>query len=217
MALPELERTAQGWELQFATNHLGHFALTLGLHDALVAANGARVVCLSSSAHMFAPVFFDDPHFDFIPYDALRRLRPVQDRLRADRGRHHPALAVDGILANAVNPGAIATNLQRHTGGMQTPPERRKTPKQGAATSALVAASPLLEGVGGRYFEDCAEAAPVSARPTDFSGGVAAYATRSGRTPSGSGISPSIWSTEPDVCQMLSRRFPDAFQIAPPH
>jgi NAD(P)-dependent dehydrogenase (short-subunit alcohol dehydrogenase family) len=84
--------------------------------------------------------------------------------------------AKDGIVANALNPGAIATNLQRHTGGLQTPPERRKSPEQGAATSALLAASPLLEGIGGRYFEDCREAETVARRPTDFSGGVAPYA-----------------------------------------
>jgi NAD(P)-dependent dehydrogenase (short-subunit alcohol dehydrogenase family) len=176
MALPELQRTAQGHELQFATNFLGHYALTLALRDAMVAANGARVVCLSSSAHMWAPVFFDDPGFAFIPYTPF-----------VAYGQSKTACALlalgitqrwdsDGILANAVNPGAIPTGLQRHTGGTQTPPERRKTPAQGAATSVLLAASPLLDGIGGRYFEDCAEALPVTARPTDFSGGVAPYA-----------------------------------------
>ena len=66
--------------------------------------------------------------------------------------------ADDGITANALMPGAIPTNLQRHTGGMRTPMELRKTPEQGAATTVLLAASPLLEGVGGRYFADCNEA-----------------------------------------------------------
>ena len=69
MALPELERTSEGWEMQFATNYLGHFALTLGLYDALASADGARVVSVSSSAHTRGPVFFDDPHFNFIAYD----------------------------------------------------------------------------------------------------------------------------------------------------
>jgi len=82
----------------------------------------------------------------------------------------------DGIFVNAVNPGAIATNLQKHTGGLKTPPERRKTIQQGAATSVLVAVSPLLAGIGGRYFEDCNEVRTVSQRPSDFSGGVAPYA-----------------------------------------
>jgi len=72
-------------------------------------------------------------------------------------------------------PGAIPTNLQRHLGGMKTPPELRKTPEQGAATSVLLATTPLLEGIGGRYFVDCNEAVPVSRRTGDMSG-VAPYA-----------------------------------------
>jgi NAD(P)-dependent dehydrogenase (short-subunit alcohol dehydrogenase family) len=80
-----------------------------------------------------------------------------------------------GIYANAVNPGAIATNLQRHTGGLRTPENRRKTPRQGASTSVLLAASPLLNGVGGRYFEDNNEARTVTRRPEDYTG-VAWYA-----------------------------------------
>src|SRR6201996_1254287 len=67
MALPELQRTRQGWEMQFATNFLGHFALTTALHDALAAAHGARIVSVSSSGHLLSPVIFDDLHFDFRP------------------------------------------------------------------------------------------------------------------------------------------------------
>ena len=81
----------------------------------------------------------------------------------------------DGIVANALNPGAIATGLQKHTGGLSTPVERRKTVEQGAATSVLLAASPLLDGIGGRYFDDCNEAPMVSSRPADYRG-VAPYA-----------------------------------------
>src|SRR6201986_19336 len=69
MALPELERTREGWEMQFATNFLGHFALATGLHDALAEAHGARIVSVSSSGNLFSPVVFDDLHFDFRPYD----------------------------------------------------------------------------------------------------------------------------------------------------
>ena len=69
MALPELERTPEGWEMQFATNFMGHFALTTGLHEALAAAGGARIVSVSSSGNLFSPVVFDDLHFDFRPYD----------------------------------------------------------------------------------------------------------------------------------------------------
>jgi NAD(P)-dependent dehydrogenase (short-subunit alcohol dehydrogenase family) len=176
MALPTLERTAEGWEIQFATNFLGHFALLLQLHDALAAAGGARVVSLSSSANMISPVLFDDLHFRFLPYEPFvaygqSKTACVLLAVEATRRWRH-----EGIFANALNPGAIATNLQKHTGGLKTPPERRKSVQQGAATSVLLAASPLLAGIGGRYFEDCNESAVVSQRPTDFSGGVAPYA-----------------------------------------
>jgi NAD(P)-dependent dehydrogenase (short-subunit alcohol dehydrogenase family) len=81
----------------------------------------------------------------------------------------------DGIFVNAVNPGAIATNLQKHSGGLKTPLERRKTIQQGAATSMLVAISPLPSGIAGRYFEDCNEASTVFQCPSDFGGGVTPY------------------------------------------
>jgi NAD(P)-dependent dehydrogenase (short-subunit alcohol dehydrogenase family) len=176
MALPSLGRTSEGWEMQFATNFLGHFVLTVGLHDALAAASGARIVSLSSSANMIAPVIFDDLHFDFLPYDpfvAYGQSKTACALLAVEATRRW---ARDGILANALNPGAIATNLQKHTGGLRTPIERRKTTAQGAATSVFLAASPLLNGIGGRYFEDCNEAPIVRKRPVDFGGGVAPYA-----------------------------------------
>jgi NAD(P)-dependent dehydrogenase (short-subunit alcohol dehydrogenase family) len=175
MALPTLERTPEGWESQFATNFLGHFALTIGLHRALAAANGARIVSVSSSGNLIAPVIFDDLHFDFLPYDPLVAYGQSKTACALLAVEATRRWAKDGIVANALNPGAIATNLQKHTGGLKTPPERRKTPQQGAATSVLLAASPLLEGVGGCYFEDCNEAATVSKRPTDWMG-VAHYA-----------------------------------------
>jgi NAD(P)-dependent dehydrogenase (short-subunit alcohol dehydrogenase family) len=176
MALPKLERSSEGWELQFATNFLGHFALTQGLHNALAAAGGARIVSVSSSGSLIAPVIFDDLHFNFLPYEpfvAYGQSKTACVLLAVEATRRW---AAEGIFANALNPGAIATNLQKHTGGLRTPPELRKTPQQGAATSVLLAVSPLLDGLGGRYFEDCNEAAIVSRRPTDFSGGVAPYA-----------------------------------------
>jgi hypothetical protein len=78
-------------------------------------------------------------------------------------------------------PGAIVTNLQRHIGGAtRTAPELRKTPEQGAATSVLLATSPLLEGIGGRYFADCNEAVPLARRVGDLGAadlaGLAPYA-----------------------------------------
>jgi len=175
MACPE-QHTPEGWELQFATNHLGHFALTLGLHHALAAAGNARIVVVSSSAHMLSPVIFDDIHFAFRRYDpwlAYGQSKTANMLFAVGASSHWRG---DGITANSLNPGAIATNLQRHVGGkMVTPPERRKTCEQGAATSVLLATSPLLEGIGGRYFSDCNEAEPVTSRPADSSG-VAHYA-----------------------------------------
>ncbi|MCW5313043.1 SDR family NAD(P)-dependent oxidoreductase [Nostoc sp. KVJ3] len=174
MALPE-QHTLEGWEMQFATNHLGHFALTLGLHDALAADGAARIVSVSSSAHMLSPIVFDDIHFAFRPYDpwlAYGQSKTANVLFAvAATGRWFR----DGITANALMPGAIATNLQRHTGGLRTPPERQKTIAQGAATSVLLATSLLLKGVGGRYFEDCNEATLVT-NGNGYMSGVAPYA-----------------------------------------
>lgn len=173
MALPE-QHTAEGWEMQFATNHLGHFALALGLHDALASAGAARIVSVSSSAHLRSPVVFEDIHFARRPYVPILAYAQSKTANVLFAVGATARWAGDGITANALMPGAIATNLQRHTGGMKTPPERRKTPEQGAATSVLLATSPLLAGIGGRYFEDCNEVLPEDGSG-DMSG-VAAYA-----------------------------------------
>ncbi|MGA7416764.1 MAG: hypothetical protein WBW80_02130 [Acidimicrobiales bacterium] len=109
---------------------------------------------------------FDDPDFRFRPYDALGaygQSKTAAVLLAIEATRRWSGA---GITANALHPGAIATNLQRHTGGLQTPEQFRKTVEQGAATSVFLAASPLVEGVGGRYFEDVNEAPRVNARPT---------------------------------------------------
>jgi NAD(P)-dependent dehydrogenase (short-subunit alcohol dehydrogenase family) len=82
----------------------------------------------------------------------------------------------DGITSNALNPGAIATNLQKHTGGLRTPEHLRKTPQQGASTTVLLAASPLVEGVSGKYYDDCQEAPVVDERGNGPFKGVARYA-----------------------------------------
>jgi NAD(P)-dependent dehydrogenase (short-subunit alcohol dehydrogenase family) len=71
LALPQ-QHTPEGWEMQFATNHLGHFSLALGLHDALEASGAARIVVVSSSGHQFSPVVFDDIHFAHRPYDPIQ-------------------------------------------------------------------------------------------------------------------------------------------------
>ena len=176
MATPTLERGAHGWEEQMATNYLGHFALTFWLKSALAEAGSSRVVCLSSSAHLLAPVLFDDMHFRFLRYDpftAYGQSKTACVLMAVEIGRRWTA--EHGIRANAVNPGAIPTNLQKHTGGLRTPEARRKTVEQGAATTALIAGSPLVSMISGRYFEDCNEAPVVLERSDDLTG-VATYA-----------------------------------------
>jgi len=115
MALPALEHTPEGWEVQFATNHLGHFALAVGLHDALAAADGARIVSLSSRGHLRSPVVFEDLQFDERPYDpwlAYGQSKTANALFAVQATRRW---AGDGIYANAVHPGAIAgTNLSRY-------------------------------------------------------------------------------------------------------
>ncbi|GAA0933207.1 SDR family NAD(P)-dependent oxidoreductase [Kribbella koreensis] len=172
MGVPELTRTPEGRELQFAVNFLGHFALTVGLHDALAGAGNARIVSLSSNAHLMAPPVFDDLDWVYRPYHpiaAYGESKTATVLLAVEATRRW---AADGIVANAVNPGAIATNLQKHTGGLQTLVERRKTVEQGAATSVLAATLTT----GGRYYEDCAEAPVLTGPPVMFGGGVAPFA-----------------------------------------
>jgi NAD(P)-dependent dehydrogenase (short-subunit alcohol dehydrogenase family) len=112
---------------------------------------------------------FDDINFRFRPYDPLLAYGQSKSAIVLFAVEATKRWSDDGIYANALNPGAIQTNLQRHVGGtVRTPPELQKTPKQGAATSVLLAASPLLDGVGGRYFADCNEATLVDHRPEGF-------------------------------------------------
>jgi NAD(P)-dependent dehydrogenase (short-subunit alcohol dehydrogenase family) len=186
MALPTLTRTADAWEAQFATNHLGHFALARQLHGALAAAGGARVVSVASIGHLFSPVVFDDLHYRFRPYDPWTSYGQSKSANVLFAVEAAQRWAQDGITANALMPGNVGgTALARHitpgvlaalksgAGGIALPTP--KTVQQGAATSALLAASPLVEGITGRYFEDCAEAAVVPERG-DRTAGVAAYA-----------------------------------------
>jgi NAD(P)-dependent dehydrogenase (short-subunit alcohol dehydrogenase family) len=176
MAVPELTRTAQGHELQFATNYLGHFVLTAGLRAALAAAGGARIVSLSSNAHLYSPVVFGDLDFRFRPYDPLQAYAESKTAAVLLAVEVTRRWSGDGVYANAANPGAIPTGLQQYTGGLKTPVDRRKSVEQGAATSVFLAASPLAEGIGGRYFEDVSEADTRTERPGMFGTGVADYA-----------------------------------------
>jgi NAD(P)-dependent dehydrogenase (short-subunit alcohol dehydrogenase family) len=182
MALPERTLTPLDYEMQFATNHLGHFQLALGLHDALAADRNARIVSVSSSAHLRSPVVFDDINFNFRAYDPWLAYGQSKTANVLFAVGATARWADDGIHANALMPGGIATRLQRYVGGAEymerrskDPGVRFKTPEQGAATSVLLATSPLVEGVGGRYFENCNEAQVVHESGRSFSG-VAPYA-----------------------------------------
>ncbi|MFF3896330.1 SDR family NAD(P)-dependent oxidoreductase [Streptomyces sp. NPDC001812] len=175
MALPELTRTPYGWEQQLATNFLGHFALVHGLEGALAEASGARVVCLSSAAHLRSPVVFDDLHFRYRPYDpwlAYAQSKTADVLLAVGITRRWGGR---GVRANAVHPGIIHTALQQHiqwdTAGLPL-----KTVAQGAATSVLLATAPELDGLGGAYYQDCRPARVVEERAPGYSGGVAPYA-----------------------------------------
>lgn len=164
MASPE-RRVGPGWESQFATNHLGHFALTNLLWPALAAARGARVVSLSSTGHKLSGIRFDDINFDS-GYDKWRAYGQAKTA-NALFAVQLDALGRDfGVRAFAVHPGGIMTELQRHlpreemiaAGWMDAHGKldpRFKTPAQGAATSVWAATAPALEGMGGVYCEDC--------------------------------------------------------------
>jgi NAD(P)-dependent dehydrogenase (short-subunit alcohol dehydrogenase family) len=113
--LPDLQRTAEGWEMTFATNHLSHFALALGLRDSLSADGDARIVSVSSAGHRRSPVIFDDVNFTSRPYDpglAYGQSKTANVLFAVEATRRW---ANDGITANAVQPGPVAaTNLNRH-------------------------------------------------------------------------------------------------------
>ncbi|MEV6924973.1 SDR family NAD(P)-dependent oxidoreductase [Dactylosporangium sp. NPDC051485] len=168
MASP-LGRTPQGWELQFATNHLGHFALATGLLPALRAAGGARVVAVASAAHLRSGVVFEDIHFErreYEPWLAYGQSKTANILFAVEADRRWSG---DGIRVNALHPGGIRTNLQRHVDidelarGIKASTGQElswKSVEQGAATSVLLAASPTVAGVGGKYYEDCQEARP---------------------------------------------------------
>ena len=168
MACP-LSRDARGYEMQFATNHLGHFQLAARLWPALRRANGARVVSVSSRGHRFAAVDFDDPHFDRRDYDpwvayGQSKTANVLFAVGLDRrGEEH------GIRAFAVHPGAIVTDLARHMSqdalrsmgaideegrAVRDLSKGFKNVEQGASTSVWAATSPRLDGMGGVYCED---------------------------------------------------------------
>lgn len=169
MACP-LERVGPGWERQFGVNHLGHMAMTLGLLPALQKAEGARLVALSSTAHIRGDVNWDDPHYQRTEYEKWNAYAQAKSAnalfaLGADRKWDRY-----GVTAFSVHPGGIFTPLQRHLtveemaamgwmnpdGSIPEPIKAMfKTPEQGASTATWAATSPMLEGRGGEYCEDC--------------------------------------------------------------
>lgn len=189
MACP-LGRTADGFETQFGTNHLGHFALTAELMPLIEKGERPRIVNLSSRGHHLAPVDFDDPNFERRAYDKWQAYgqsktanvlftRGLEDRCGAR-----------GIHAYAVHPGGIQTNLGRHMSEEDrawmmsrirklaednpgAPPQGFKTIPQGAATTCWAATAEELEGRGGLYAEDCRIAEVSEDSPA---GGVRPYA-----------------------------------------
>ncbi len=173
MACP-LARTREGWELQLATNHLGHFLLTALLAPALRAGAPARVVSLSSSGHRLSPVVFEDMHFERRPYDkwlAYGQSKTANALFAVELDRR---LAPAGVRANAVHPGAIVTELGRHLSPEDIAALQARSPggqgfhwksvPAGAATSVWAATAPELENRGGLYLEDCGIAAPKTSR-----------------------------------------------------
>jgi NAD(P)-dependent dehydrogenase (short-subunit alcohol dehydrogenase family) len=175
MATP-FGRTADGFETQFGTNHLGHFVLINRLAD-LIPAEG-RVVSLSSVGHQFADLDLDDPNFERRPYDpviAYGGAKTANALFAVEFDRRHKAR---GVRAAAVHPGGIVTELARHMteeliGKMlalvkessenSSAQRGYKSVPQGAATSVWAAVTAPAELVGGRYCEDC-QVAKVAAR-----------------------------------------------------
>ncbi len=182
-----LGRTEDGFEMQFGTNHLGHFEFTRQLLPELLAADDARVVNLSSDGHLICDVDLDDPNWRRRPYDKFlaygaSKTANIQHAVELDR-RHRE----DGLRAFAVHPGVVATALARHMSGpdfaalgeiapAHTPSAGVSAgvltsivgPEQGAATQVWAATTPDLDGRGGLYLADCAvrgDAAPYALDP----------------------------------------------------
>jgi len=165
MAVPELQR-AHGYELQFFTNHIGHFMLVTGLLGELTPR--ARVVVLSSAAHRQAPkegIQFDnlDGSKGYRPWTAYGQSKFANLLFAKELARRFGG---SERTANAVHPGVIRTNLQRHMNPLMTAvfgafgPLALKSVAEGAATEVYVATRPELAGVSGKYFADCNVAEP---------------------------------------------------------
>jgi NAD(P)-dependent dehydrogenase (short-subunit alcohol dehydrogenase family) len=181
MRPPTLMRNARGHELQFATNHLGHFQLIARLWPAVKNAQGARVVTLSSIGHRYSGVDLNDPNYLSRPYDkaaAYGQSKSANSLFSVELDRRGQG---DGVRAFAVHPGGILTDLVRYLtddelkawgitredGVLKAPSSGYKSLAQGAATTMWCSVSPQLTGMGGVYCEDCDIAEVV---PNDFLG-----------------------------------------------
>ncbi|CDO34412.1 SDR family NAD(P)-dependent oxidoreductase [Novosphingobium sp. KN65.2] len=183
--------TADGFETQFGTNHLGHFAFVNRI--AALMRPGSRLVMLASSGHRFSDVDLMDPNFDKTPYDpfiAYGRSKTANILFAVEFDRRYRAL---GLRATAVHPGGIQTELARHMGAERLqllvdsinadlakegkPKMEWKTPQQGAATTLWAGLVADADDVGGRYCEDCQVSPVVSDESIGFaSPGVRPYA-----------------------------------------
>lgn len=188
MATP-LGRTEDGFEVQFASNYLGHFALISHIQT-LLADNG-RLVLLSSQAHRVADIDLEDPNFerqDYDPFVAYGRSKTATTLLAVELDRRYRDR---GIRAASVMPGNSFTELPRHftqeqlQGLFETvgnaraaaglPPSELKEIPQAAATSVWAAIVADKDEIGGRYLEDCA-VAPIDDTENPFANGVKSYA-----------------------------------------
>jgi NAD(P)-dependent dehydrogenase (short-subunit alcohol dehydrogenase family) len=181
MACPET-RIGPGWEAQFATNHLGHFALVNRLWPAV--RPGARIVSVSSRGHHRSDLHWDDLHFTKRPYDKWEAYGQAKTANVLFSVQLDTLARESGVRAFALHPGGIMTPLQRHL-SREEMVERGwidengeflmafKTPEQGAATQVWAATSPQLDGLGGLYCEDCDIAELTDA---DADSGVRSYA-----------------------------------------
>lgn len=182
MACPET-RVGPGWELQFGTNHMGHFALTDVLLPLLQRSGNCRVVALSSTGHKLSGIRWDDPNWTDGSYDKWKAYGQSKTANALFAIALNARLAETGGMAFAVHPGGIFTPLQRHLpteemialGWLNAQGEIAesaramfKTPTQGCTTTLWAATSPLLEGKGGVYCEDCNIAAVTGDQPVRY-------------------------------------------------
>ena len=169
-----------GFDVRFATNHLGHFALALHLLPQM-AARGARLVVLSSAAHKGMPVHVDDLNWQTRPHELGRAYAESKTANILFAQEANRRWSGDGVFANAVLPGSALTGLQRHHGDELmrqigfiqpdgTPNPILKTVAQAAATTVWAATAPELKGRGGLVLEDCAEALPAGPDTHPWSG-----------------------------------------------